>query len=349
MNKSASPNNSAKKPIIRYLMMGLYFTFIGFCAMGIWIKWDAINNPAEEYISHVFEEGFEAVAVTVPIPIETKKLSFLQRLSRRISSKAPVVNIIPKPERNMAAGQTWQKYAASTVVVPDNNARVILVIDDLGMLRSISKQFVNMDVPLTLSFLPYSPDINNQVGEAYDQGHDILVHVPMEPKGRADPGPHALISSASSEEQMEIINYNLSQFSNYVGINNHMGSRFTEDAEAVDRLLDVVKDKGLMVLDSKTTPKSLLEDMAYAKNIPVAGNDIFLDNVRTVEAINAQLSELERMALATGTAVAIGHPYPQTVTALKRWIPTLARKGITIVPISQTIKEKYGDTLLAAK
>lgn len=348
MNDQISKKNSAKKPIVKNLMLAFYFTFIGFCAVGIWLKWDATKYADEQYTSYVFEEGFEAVAVTVSIPIEKEKLSFLQRLSRRVSANPPAVNIIPKPERNITAGPTWQKYAANVVAVPDNNAKVILVIDDLGMLRGISRQFIEMDAPLTLSFLPYSPDINNQVGAAYDQGHDILVHLPMEAKGRDDPGPHALLSSASPEKQMESINYNLSQFSNYVGINNHMGSRFTEDAEAVERLLNVIKDKGLMVLDSKTTSKSLLEDMAYQKNIPVAGNDIFLDNVRTIDAINAQLKELERIALITGSALAIGHPYPQTVEALKRWIPTLAEKGITIVPISQTIKDKYADSLLAA-
>jgi hypothetical protein len=204
-----------------------------------------------------------------------------------------------------------------------------------------------MDVPLTLSFLPYASDISTQVSGAYARGHDILVHIPMETKGRADPGPHALLSSASGRLQMDSINYNLSQFTNYIGINNHMGSLFTEDAEAVDQLLNVLKDKGLLVLDSKTTANSLLENTAYAKNIPVTNRDVFLDNIREVGAIMTQLRELERMAKSEGTTLAIGHPYPQMVEALKRRIPTLAGKGITIVPISQTIKEKYADTLLA--
>ena len=204
-----------------------------------------------------------------------------------------------------------------------------------------------MDVPLTLSFLPYASDISTQVSGAYARGHDILVHIPMETKGRADPGPHALLSSASGRLQMDSINYNLSQFTNYIAINNHMGSLFTEDAEAIDQLLNVLKDKGLLVLDSKTTANSLLENTAYAKNIPVTSRDVFLDNIREVGAIMTQLRELERMAKSEGTTLAIGHPYPQTVEALKRRIPTLAGKGITIVPISQTIKEKYADTLLA--
>ncbi len=330
--------------------MSFYYLIVGFCTVGIWLKWDAINSPdlREQYTSHIYEEGFEAVAVTVPFPVIDESNDFLKRLARR-TPPVPAPEIIIKPERNDQASEAWQKYAAAGVSVPENNAKVILVIDDLGIVKGISKQMIDMDVPLTLSFLPYASGISAQVNDAYAKGHDILVHVPMEPKGRADPGPHALLSGTTARVQMTSIDYNLGQFSNYIGINNHMGSTFTEDAEAVDRLLNVVKDKGLMVLDSKTTSKSLLEEMAYKKNIPVTNRDVFLDNVRDVDYIMGQLAKLERIAKRDGTALAIGHPYAQTVTALKKWIPTLKAKGITIVPISQIIKEKYSDTLLAAK
>ena len=184
MNKPISPNNNATKPIVRYMMMSFYFVFIGFCAMGIWIKWDAIRYSGDDYSSHIYEEGFDAVSVTVPIPSGNTKLSFLQRLSRKVSAK-PKPALVIQPERNITARQTWQKYAANTVAVPDNNAKVILVIDDLGIVKDVSKQMIDMDVPLTLSFLPYASDISAQVNDAYARGHDILVHIPMEPKGKA--------------------------------------------------------------------------------------------------------------------------------------------------------------------
>ncbi|MBT5185326.1 MAG: divergent polysaccharide deacetylase family protein [Kordiimonadaceae bacterium] len=329
-----------------YLLKCFYITFIGFCAVGIVIKINNINFTFEEQLqaSYAFEEGFGVVQATVKVPQNTTKDSFLKRLTRRFLTE-PEVAI--KPQRNETANSTWQKYAAAAVIVPTNNAKVILVIDDLGIVKDVSKQMIDMDVPLTLSFLPYASNISRQVNDAYDRGHDILVHIPMEPKGRADPGPHALLSSTSPSVQMDSINYNLSQFSNFIGINNHMGSAFTEDDEAVNRLLNVIKDKGLMVLDSRTTSKSVLEDLAYQKNIPVINRDVFLDNEQDEVYIMGQLRVLERLAKLNGTALAIGHPYPETVAALKRWIPTLAEKGITIVPISQTIKEKYSDTLLA--
>lgn len=351
MNKPSSQNNRFLKKLFKwpkYILLSCYIVFIGFCGVGIWLKWDDINLSPQhvaDYTSHIYEEGFDAVAVTVPIPGSRNKQSFLERLSR----PTPKSQLTQKPLRNDDATQTWQKYAARDVDVPENNAKVILVIDDLGIVKGVSKKMIDMDVPLTLSFLPYASGVSEQVNEAYDKGHDILVHIPMEPKGDADPGPHALLSRESAKEQMDDIDYNLNQFTHYIGINNHMGSAFTEDAEAVNQLLDVIKDKGLLVLDSKTTSKSRLEAMANEKNIPVTNRDVFLDNVRNVDYITGQLIKLEKIAKSNGTALAIGHPYSETVAALEQWIPTLKDKGITIVPISQTIKEKYSGKLIAAK
>ncbi len=351
MNIPIALNNSLLKKVFKwqkYALMSFYILFIGFCMAGIWIKWNSLNFSFEQekYSEHVYEEGFSAVIASVPIIKVDKKPSFLERLAGRTQPKpCPIINL----PRNDGALNTWQKYAAKDVLVPKNNARVILVIDDLGILKNISKQMINLDVPLTLSFLPYASNINEQVNDAYKKGHDILVHIPMEPKGSADPGPHALRSKTSSKDQLAAIDYNLNQFSNYIGINNHMGSAFTENNEAVDRFLNVVKDKGLIVLDSKTTNKSLLESLAYQKNIPVTNRDIFLDNVQDVDHIMAQLTKLEHIAKSNGSAIAIGHPYSQTVTALKKWIPTLKDKGITIVPLSQKIREKYSDVLVATR
>ncbi len=325
-------------PIFRYLVLCFYSLLIGFCAMALWIKWDhsVYQKSMRDYSSHVYEEGFEAVAVTVPLPRSDRKESFLSRLARRA---APPPVLVTRQDRPVDEGQAWQKFAAAPIMVPEGNATVTLVIDDLGIVKDMTREVIDMDAPLTLAFLPYASSVNAQVEDAYQKGHDILVHIPMEPKGNADPGPFALMSSGSARERARNIDYNFGQFSNYIGINNHMGSAFTEDEQAVAQLMDVVSEKGLMVLDSKTTPNSKLEDVARVNRIPVANRDVFLDNVREEGYILNQLAELERIAKSNGSAVGIGHPYPQTIRALKEWIPTLAAKGITIVPISQSIND----------
>ena len=336
MSQSTFKELKKMSPVFKYLVLSFYCLLIGFCGVGIWLKWDDVRyqRSLTNYDSHVFEEGFDEVTVSIPMVRSERNESFLSRLARRTTP--PPVLVAPR-DRNVDVDQTWQRHAAAPVVVPEGNAKVILVIDDLGILKRTTKRMIDMDAPLTLAFLPYAPGVAEQAQDAYEKGHDILVHIPMEPKGNADPGPHALLSSASSRVQQDSIHFNLSQFPNYIGINNHMGSRFTEDEVSVDRLLTEIKERGLIVLDSKTSPNSVLEDIARVKGIPVANRDVFLDNIREESYIAAQLQELERIAKSSGTALAIGHPYPQTVRALEKWIPTLSAKGITIVPISQSI------------
>lgn len=348
MNHLPRQSTNRLLKIFKYFLASVYFVFIGFCAVGAWLKWEDVEyqRKLENFGTHIYEEGFEEVTATLPISPMQKNETFLEKLARRTT---PMPSAAKKPVRNNDADEPWQKFAAQTVEVPDNNVKVILVIDDLGIVKGTTKAMIDMDTPLTLSFLPYADDVAEQVNDAYAKGHDILVHIPMEPKGNADPGPHALLSSENAKEQLEDIDYNLNQFSNYIGINNHMGSRFSEDAEAVDRFLNIIKDAGLLVLDSKTTSKSLIEDIAVVKGIPVANRDVFLDNVRDEDYIMGQLAELEKVAKQNGTAIAIGHPYKETVLALKKWIPTLDEKGITVVPISQTVKENHAKRLLASK
>ncbi|MCC3859912.1 divergent polysaccharide deacetylase family protein [Pseudemcibacter aquimaris] len=326
-----------RKPTLKYAMGAFYFLFIGFCAVGILLKWNELTR--KEQYRYAYHEG---TISTATLPYEGP--SFLERLTNRYTRKAPPIKL---PERNDRAGQRWQKFAAAPVPVPAGHDTVVIVIDDLGIVKDMTAEMIDMDVPMTLAFLPYASDVSPQANRAYNKGHDILVHIPMEPKSRLDPGPNALLSSTPVNVQMDSIHYNLSQFENYIGINNHMGSRFTEDSSAVNRLLGVVKDSELLVLDSKTTPNSVLESLADQNEIPVINRDVFLDNTEDEQYIMGQLARLERIAKQTGNGVAIGHPYPETVAALKKWLPTLADKGITVVPISQKVREKYAATLLA--
>jgi uncharacterized protein len=337
MNTLKPEDFKKPKPIVKYAMMSFYLLFIGFCAVGILVKWDSVTR--KDNARYAYHEGTISVA-----SLPDARPSFLDRLTNRYSKKVPPIKL---PERNNNAAQRWQKYAAAPVLVPQGNDTVIIVIDDLGIVKDMTQEMIDMDAPKTLAFLPYANNISPQVNHAYNKGHDILVHIPMEPKSRLDPGPNALLSSASAKVQMDTIEYNLSQFENYIGINNHMGSLFTEDSAAVNRLLSVIKKRELLVLDSKTTANSVLESQAEEQKIPVINRDVFLDNTEDFNYIMGQLRLLERIAKKYGNALAIGHPYPETVEALKKWIPTLAAKGITVVPISQKVREKYAQTLLA--
>lgn len=229
----------------------------------------------------------------------------------------------------------WRRFAAAT----EANGRdpmIALVIDDLGPNRKRALRAFNLKAPLTLSFLPYARDLRALVARARAMGHEILMHIPMEPleASRHDVGPNALLVDLDRRELVRRLNWNLNRFSGYVGINNHMGSRFTADRTAMTRVMREIKDRGLLFLDSWTTPDSLGTRLAGRFGVPHVGRDVFLDNERSADDVARQLDLAERIARRDGVAVAIGHPHSQTLAALERWIEGLGQRGITLVPVS---------------
>jgi uncharacterized protein len=224
---------------------------------------------------------------------------------------------------------------------------IAIVIDDLGLNRRQTAAVADLPGPLTLAFIPYADDLDSQTESAHAQGHEIFLHLPMEPLDPGkDPGPNALLESLTPDELALRLRENLDRFSGYVGVNNHMGSRLTQDADAMAIVMAELKRRGLMFLDSMTIAGSVAHLMADELGVPSAQRDIFLDNEPEVAAILTQLAALEAVADRRGYAIAIGHPYGATVTALAQWIPDALARGYRIVPVSQIID---GRSLIVAQ
>jgi hypothetical protein len=196
-----------------------------------------------------------------------------------------------------------------------------------------------------MSFLPYAMDLAQQSEAARRQGHELLVHVPMEPLDARnnDAGPGPLDVRLSADEILRRLRWDLGRFDGYVGINNHMGSRFTSDAEALRPVMQELHDRGLLFLDSRTVPHSLGVTVAARYGVPHAGRDVFLDDEISSPAIDARLAELERVARHSGSAIAIGHPHDATLEALKPWLRDASSKGFVLVPLSAIVKERAGE------
>ena len=126
----------------------------------------------------------------------------------------------------------------------------------------------------------------------------------------------------------------LNAFTGYVGINNHMGSKFTTNEKAVSAVMDELEKRGLLFLDSMTSGKSVAWKEAGKHHVPYAVRDVFLDNSRQESDILRQLRLLERRARKRHVAVAIGHPHKATIIALKKWMPEAQKRGIVFVPVS---------------
>ena len=256
----------------------------------------------------------------------------------------------PRPEDNpfpSEDGKAWRKFAAAVPSDADGKPKIVIVLDDLGNAPAMTAALAALEGPLTFAFLPYAGGLAEQTRMVRAKGHELMVHLPMEPQGNERPGPHALYSSLSDQELASALAWNLSQFEGYVGVNNHMGSALTEDARVMRLILAEIKVRGLLFLDSLTTAKSVAGKVAASLDIPTAVRDVFLDNEATDTAIQAQLMVLERTAREQGFAIAIGHPNRATLRALQSWIPSARARGFALVPLSAVV-ELEGKRRLAA-
>jgi len=232
----------------------------------------------------------------------------------------------------------WRRFAVAAPAVPPGTPRIAIVIDDMGMNRRNTRAAMTLPPPLTMAFLSYAPDLLEVTRAARRAGHELLVHVPMQPRGAdADPGPKVLTTDLPAEALRARLDWALSRFSGYVGINNHMGSAMTADREGMRLILAELKRRGLLFLDSRTTAQSVAVGVSETLDVPHAARDLFLDNVQDVAAIKANLLRLEQIARKHGTAIAIGHPHDSTLAALRAWIPQARRRGIALVPISAVV------------
>lgn len=236
----------------------------------------------------------------------------------------------------------WRKYAVA-VASAEGRPRVAIVIDDMGIDRKHSAEAAALPGPLTLSFLTYAEDLDKAGPAARAAGHELMLHVAMEPQNiTLDPGPNVLMVAASEAENLRRLTWGLDRFSGYVGINNHMGSKFTRDLRGMTVVMAEMKRRGLLFLDSRTAGGTVGADLAHRFGVPFAERNIFLDNLNTVDYVRDRLKELEALAVQRGFAIAIGHPKDATIQALREWLPKARERGVVLVPLSALVTHPEG-------
>ena len=211
---------------------------------------------------------------------------------------------------------------------------ISIVLDDMGLNRKRLNEGIELGGPLTLSFLSYAPNLIEQTTIASSKGHELLLHLPMEPLGEQDPGPGALLVDMKNMQLKQRLNLALEKFPNFIGVNNHMGSRFTSNSILMEFLLSNLKERGYLFLDSVTTSGSVALKIGRRLEAPVVARDIFLDDVDDEKEVKLRLAQTELIAKKTGTAIAIGHPRKATLRALKDWMHGLEQRKIQLVPLS---------------
>lgn len=236
----------------------------------------------------------------------------------------------------------WRRNAAP---YQDPGARPMLaiVLDDVGVAPQHARAALDLPAPLVLSIMTYAPRGGELARDARNRGHEVMVHMPMQPLSSSiDPGPEALLVGLPAEEIRRRVAWGLGKFEGYVGFNNHMGSRFTQDPEGMQVVLEEARSRGLLFLDSKTIAGSVGDRLAAEMGVTHIARDVFLDDTLTEAAIARQLAAAEQIARRRGYAVAIGHPHPATIAVLKRSLPGLAERGIAIVPLTAIVKKRDG-------
>ena len=226
--------------------------------------------------------------------------------------------------------------AAPPVAVAPGGARLAIVIDDIGESMTAARELAALDYPVTFSVWPRSTHAREAAELAHKAGREVMIHLPMEPVRypQVKPGPGAILSGQQPQEMTALVRDAVRRVPHAVGLNNHMGSRATQNAAAMRTVCEALDGTGMFVLDSMTHQNSKLYFEAKRAGLPAYKRNVFLDVIADKRNIMFQLDKAARIAQAEGQAIAIGHPLPETVAALKEWVRTRDR-SVTIVRVRQ--------------
>ncbi|MBT5267753.1 MAG: divergent polysaccharide deacetylase family protein [Rhodospirillaceae bacterium] len=240
------------------------------------------------------------------------------------------------PIRAADGRQSWTTYAGK-FDKSDRRPRISIVVVNLGLSRPMTEAVIeNLPPEVSLSFSPIAPanNIKSLSRLAREKGHEIYLDLPLEPTGypRDDPGPKTLLSSLSAVENLNRLEWVLTRGGGYVGVVIEMGDKFTVVKEAMMPVLQYLKERGLFLIDSRASSRSLAPELAASIQLPRAFNDQFIDRIPAVEHIDRHLIELERVARDNKFALGVAQPYPVTLDRLALWIRTLKGKNIALAP-----------------
>jgi len=238
-------------------------------------------------------------------------------------------------------------FAADSLDDPTScrRGRISLIIDDIGFSIARAQQFLDLDLPITYSILPRLHCSQVLADEIHMQGHEIMLHQPMEPYDRSlNPGPGALFVGDDERRITRIMTENLAEIPYAYGVNNHMGSRFTSSPRETRDALEVLRGSGLFFVDSLTSQRSVVGETARRMKVPAAARHIFLDHYPGEQQTLLALQRLMICALRRGSAIGIGHPFPETARAIGRFARVLQESNVSLVYVSRLIAENYLST-----
>jgi polysaccharide deacetylase 2 family uncharacterized protein YibQ len=218
------------------------------------------------------------------------------------------------------------------------DARLAIIIDDLGSDRAAADAVFALGYPLTVSVLPNHEHSMDIAKEAHRRGFQVMLHLPMQSVAGETPEAQELRPGMPAPEVTALIDQFLQNVPDVAGVNNHQGSQATADTALMDELMPVLRDRNLFYVDSRTTAATVAYDTAQDFGVRSAFRNVpFLDDVAEVAAVRRQLELAMRGAREKGEAVSIGHPHPATLQALREVLPRAQEQGVRLVLASELV------------
>lgn len=217
--------------------------------------------------------------------------------------------------------------------------KVAIIIDDMGYQKEIAERIMNLNFPVAISVLPFLPHSQMVAQMAKEKGMTVLLHLPMEPhNSNVNPGKGAIFTTMNEEEIRAKMLANLQNLPYVDGINNHMGSKATENREVMKIVLSEIMERDIFFIDSMTSPDSIAYKLSKEMGIKTAQRSVFLDNEQDMDYIRNQVNVLKEFALKNGNAIAIGHPFCNTIDVLTEAGLMLQAAGIKIVKLEELLE-----------
>jgi polysaccharide deacetylase 2 family uncharacterized protein YibQ len=298
---------------------------------------DKIGHPTVSILTPGGEDG-QMLVKTVTLPSEAQPASFIIAPDARVIEKSRF-GLLPKigadgtrPSKLYARLSEHEEKTAGK-----NLPKISILIGGLGLSQSMTAEAITKLPPqVTFAFAPYGSMLQAQVNKAREQGHEVMLQIPMEPFDYPanDPGPQTLLSTLSHEQNIERLYWCYSRFSGYTGIVNYLGAKFTANAVLMRPILEDARDRGLIFVDDGSSPRTVSSSLAGDLKLEYAKAQLTLDVTPSPDKIDEALAQLEQEARNKGHAIGIASALPVTLDRISKWSKDLERRGIALVPVS---------------
>jgi len=217
--------------------------------------------------------------------------------------------------------------------------RVAILVTGLGLPDTPAGDVLKgLPAPVSVAYGAYGRNLQESVSRARDNGHEVLLQIPLEPNNypTVDPGPHTLLTSLPPEENMKRLQWLMSRYTGYVGVTNHMGEKFEAASQSMTPVLEELKRRGLLYIDDGSVKESTVSQIAGTIGLDYSVVSVQID----ASNLAKQLAQLEATAKERGAAIGVVKATPATVKQLSDWAAKLQAKGFVLVPVSAAVRSQ---------